>query len=1472
MSARKQYCEANRAAWNEVCPKHIVARANDYPNLKRDLQQNHYYKLNSLDESVLKAIGIQGKRVAQLCCNNGLDLISVLNKGATSGVGFDICDEAILEAQSYATLSPLNCSFVRTDVYDIGPEYRDQFDYVFLNVGALMWLPELPKLFEIIQAMLAPSGHLSLVDLHPFALMSPHYQATSEGSGAQVVLFDPYFQPKPYWTSGLDYLGRTEYEGKQYCLFSHKMSDIINAITKSGLTINALEEYPIDISGQYNSAEAKNTIPLSFSLIAQKQKKPEMALQSKRAAQAPTPPESLQLAPLDWPLIKSKHPTDLLRNYLLFQQSKHIPSYGAWAHYAEHFEHCPGYARYTLFDWPPYQQLVNSFAEAYGEKKEYEYYLLDAHFGATDKLDLFKDFLGPVDILEKITLTPPNHTALRLQLILIRTPRTDAITGWSKGKKIGFIGCYPSVFRLLPFIYGTLQTTEGKKVLQHQLYACQQEIDDYTERLKARRDHILFDLVSDVLADMPIEIFLARDAKAHYAMGELRASIDNMLLQQIRNVSDFDNLCLHHEKIHHALYLLCALEPPHTYKDFLRLSDQLNQQYYPSMYHMNMCGYIYPSTMIAIMDPLIWIHQNEGLKICTVPICPSTSYYDKCKSVYHEIERPLEDYETEGPANVIITGFTTESVLAEAEGSALTKAIEHGLSHYARITVLLDLAFLLPNIVDITWQAVKAHVHTGRINFIIAENWHKYKGFGIEKCLSARLVVINNNDDYFHNMQATLDAKQNEIFDQHIEFQYVLSIISQGFAQELRIMSLLEQNRDIIFEEDVRLSKKYNKKQAFQKSSIMLSTDIAEKYILQTNIRENFTFGFPFTSYNTFFDPDGSYVSIRIPIGMEPEPILKRKIAPLFKAYYRDEFFRPHVETVFDLTPIDRQGYAPMPDRGTKAQQTHIQGKDAPLEQTISTIEHALQACELPIQTTQHTSEIASVYHATVQLKACSLLAAQGKGTQPLAAQASALGELVELISNNIFWNFRYLGPEAHQQSFVYFPHEHWENLKSNSWQQDLLTTSLRQHYSALGYFSELALTDVNAKIGQKDTCAFQYRCLNDESTILIPKNIVTDLYFCNGLGAGNSPAEARLHALSEIYERFVKLAVYQKQLCLPCLPKHFYDAFPAVTNAIQSLETAGFQVWVKDASLGGQYPVICVAVRHRKSGGCFASFGSDPHLETAIERTITEMIQGRSLKDLISAPLASSDSQRVMSPTNLHQHFELWSTAVIHKSFFEGTPDFSPKPCFYAGNNQEIFSAMLAVLNRQNKQIYLAEYEHLGFYTCRIIIPGLSESYFFSPANAKFYPAIIQPLREELLYLPKLSNSECITLRKALDSLNIPMTEPMNELLGLHADGNGFWDWASVEDVFKLLEARNKHKLVQINEGSPSCYASHYKTHTHTQKKAQNADHKFVKVCEAYGWTHRLKQPNAFNFELIEQQKIIACHRKLHRFKQKFY
>ncbi len=90
--SREEIVAANRAGWNEAAPLHAKQNLDD---LLAAFKTTGYSCFDEIETRYLNKIGVAGRDVAQLCCNNGQELISVKNIGAARCVGFDLSDEFI---------------------------------------------------------------------------------------------------------------------------------------------------------------------------------------------------------------------------------------------------------------------------------------------------------------------------------------------------------------------------------------------------------------------------------------------------------------------------------------------------------------------------------------------------------------------------------------------------------------------------------------------------------------------------------------------------------------------------------------------------------------------------------------------------------------------------------------------------------------------------------------------------------------------------------------------------------------------------------------------------------------------------------------------------------------------------------------------------------------------------------------------------------------------------------------------------------------------------------------------------------------------------------------------------------------------------------------------------------------------------------------------------------------------------------
>ncbi|MDD5478768.1 30S ribosomal protein S12 methylthiotransferase accessory factor YcaO [Rhodoferax sp.] len=466
---------------------------------------------------------------------------------------------------------------------------------------------------------------------------------------------------------------------------------------------------------------------------------------------------------------------------------------------------------------------------------------------------------------------------------------------------------------------------------------------------------------------------------------------------------------------------------------------------------------------------------------------------------------------------------------------------------------------------------------------------------------------------------------------------------------------------------------------------------------------------------------------------------------------------------------------------------TFIPGKDAALETTIQTLQGKLQALGFHIEERSWLNPVEGIWSVHIRDRDCPLLFTNGKGATRLACLASALGEFFERLSTHYFWTHFYLGAEVAQRSHVHFPQERWFAVPADeSWPQELLTPELHQLYNPEGSIDASSLVDFNSGATERGICALPYVRQSDQQTVYFPVNIIGNLFVSNGMSAGNTPMEARTQALSEIFERSIKARIISEGLCLPDVPEAVLARYPRIVRGIAALREAGFGILVKDASLGGQYPVMNVTLLNPVDQGCFASFGAHPRFEVALERALTELLQGRALDALAGFPAPGFDLEETASSTNIEIHF-VDSSGVIHWKFLGDEPDFEFADWNFATSTAEDYAFCLNRLHQDGHQVYVADFTQLGVYTCRVLVPGLSEIY---PVDDLEFEnnSIANPIREAILNLSDLDDEECEDLLDTLNDSNLADHRPVAGLIGLAADAGSFWSDLRLGELKTLL------------------------------------------------------------------------------------
>lgn len=467
--------------------------------------------------------------------------------------------------------------------------------------------------------------------------------------------------------------------------------------------------------------------------------------------------------------------------------------------------------------------------------------------------------------------------------------------------------------------------------------------------------------------------------------------------------------------------------------------------------------------------------------------------------------------------------------------------------------------------------------------------------------------------------------------------------------------------------------------------------------------------------------------------------------------------------------------------------QTIILGKDASLEETISNMTGILESLGIKIEISSWRNPVPGVWSVHIRDASSPMCFTNGKGATKDSALASALGEYLERISNNYFYNDFYLGEKIANDHFVHYPDEKWfKPSEDDSIPHDLMDERLKEIYNVENELRASHLIDTNSGNIERGICALPYVRQSDKEVIYIPVNLIGNLFVSNGMSAGNTLYEARVQCLSEIFERAVKNQIITEEITLPTVPKEVLETYPTIMEGIQELEAKGFPVLVKDASLGGRFPVMCVTLMNPKTGGVFASFGAHPKFEVALERSLTELLQGRSFEGLNDVPPPTFNQFAVTEHNNIIDHF-IDSTGVVSWKFFSEKADYEFCNWDFSGSTEEEFHFLMDILNQLEKEVYIADYEDLGANACRILVPGYSEIY---KAEDLVWDNNNQALkfRSDILNLHRLDDQGLETLVENLQESEIDDFMPISELIGIAFDENSTWGQLVIGELKCLI------------------------------------------------------------------------------------
>ncbi|QHF44788.1 SAM-dependent methyltransferase [Pseudomonas sp. S35] len=265
MPSAQQAIACNKQAWDQSADLHKTT--DTWSALLKSVGNPGFSCLDPTLTRVLQDIGVGGKQVVQLCCNNGRETLSLLGLGASSAVGVDQSPAFLQQARELACVSPHSPEFIESDIHHLPAHLQGRFDIALVTIGVLGWMPDVALFMQHVASTLKPGGALVMYETHPFLeVFDPRAQNP-------LLPASSYFQREPFvLRESIVYEGQAEVAGPTSYWFVHTLGEVVSAAICADLQISHLQEYAHsnreELYDQYEGQPAQ--LPLCFTLTAVK--------------------------------------------------------------------------------------------------------------------------------------------------------------------------------------------------------------------------------------------------------------------------------------------------------------------------------------------------------------------------------------------------------------------------------------------------------------------------------------------------------------------------------------------------------------------------------------------------------------------------------------------------------------------------------------------------------------------------------------------------------------------------------------------------------------------------------------------------------------------------------------------------------------------------------------------------------------------------------------------------------------------------------------------------------------------------------------------------------------------------------------------------------------------------------------------------------------------------------------------------
>lgn len=380
--------------------------------------------------------------------------------------------------------------------------------------------------------------------------------------------------------------------------------------------------------------------------------------------------------------------------------------------------------------------------------------------------------------------------------------------------------------------------------------------------------------------------------------------------------------------------------------------------------------------------------------------------------------------------------------------------------------------------------------------------------------------------------------------------------------------------------------------------------------------------------------------------------------------------------------------------------------KDASPVDTVSRILGILNEAGLSVTEKWNESGVINCYSLRVTIDGTGL-GTNGKGVTKELARASGYAELMERLQTGNLG----VGKIVYNDSKLV---DREELLNTTRGLFERIVESMNAFEKGKMTVEKLVDKCFALEGNPEKVLSIPYYDVNSGTKIYLPAAFVRKLYSTNGLAAGNSMEEAIVQGFSEVVERYCQKQIFVNRLTPPSVPDEILKNFTTAYQIIEAIREAGFDVIIKDCSLGKGYPVVAAVLIDKTNHSYHIHLGSSPVFEIALERSLTEMFQGRNLKSTASIKDLVSQESKQQGIRNLVMAHRT-GDAAYPIEFFEDKESYPLIEIKDHTNstNVELLAGIIEYVKNLGCQLLIRDLSHMGFNTYQAIVPGMSEIYF---------------------------------------------------------------------------------------------------------------------------------------------------------------